>query len=146
MSNYIDLPIYRRSKVVTYAKVSKRDFERISKFRWYLDSQGYARRVWCVDGKQHSIRLHQEILKSGSRTVDHKNRNKLDCRRENLRFASKSLNAHNTERKGVYFNKWQNRFYAHCRVNGIRHSLGGYRTRKEAESAVVNFRTEMGLV
>jgi hypothetical protein len=146
-TNYIDLPIYRRNAIVAHAKVSPQDFKRVSKHRWYLDAQGYARRVWYVGGRQSSKRLHQEILgdKPGQ-VIDHKNQDRLDCRRENLRHVGKSLNAHNTKRVGVYFNSLQNRFYAHCRVEGVRHSLGGHPTRQAAENAVKSFRRERGLV
>ena len=147
MNNHIDLPIYKRGKgVVAFAKVSPRDYDDISQWKWYLHDQGYAFRVWYVDGWQRSVRLHQAIMgKKRGFVIDHRNRDKLDCRRCNLRFATKSQNAHNTARKGVYYCKWRRRFYAHCRVNGTRHSLGGYSTREEAESVVVKFREEMGL-
>lgn len=150
MSNYIDL--HRRGKgVVARAKVDSCDHARLSLFKWYLFKNGnflYGRRVWYVDGKQKSVYLHQEVL-GGNRegfVIDHVNRDTLDNRRCNLRWASKSLNAHNSERVGVYFNKKQNRFYAHCRLDGVRHSLGGYGTRLEAVESVLKFRTEMGLV
>lgn len=150
MNNYIDL--HRRSKgVVARAKVSSGDHARLSAFKWYLVKRGnffYGRRVWYVNGKQFSIYLHQEVMGESPRpglVIDHINRDGLDNRRNNLRWATRSENAHNTERKGVYFNKLQTRFYAFCAVDGKRHSLGGYRTRIEAEQAVVEFRKERHL-
>lgn len=149
MTNFIDL--HQRGKgVVARAKVSSEDYTRLSQNKWYLffnSGKPYGRRVFRVNGKQKTVYLHQEVLgvKDGF-VIDHKNRDTLDNRRCNLRWASKSLNAHNSDRKGVYFCKWRRRFFAHCRVDGKRHSLGGHATREEAEMAVVNFRTEMGLV
>lgn len=147
MSNYIDLPLFSYlGEVVGWAKVSPEDWNHVSQFRWIRDGHGYARRTWVEGGKQWSVSLHVEIMgKKPGFVIDHKNQDKLDCRRRNLRFATKSQNAHNTQRKGVYYCKWRRRFFAHCRVDGKRHSLGGYATREEAEEAVVKFRQKMGL-
>lgn len=119
----------------------------VHNYTWGFSSHGYLRRAVVENGRQRIIYLHREImgLGPGDPLVDHINGNKLDNRKCNLRLATKSQNAHNTKRKGVYFDKRDGRYYAHCRVNGIRHSLGGHSTRKKAEKTVSEFRRMMGL-
>ena len=74
------------------ALVSDEDFERVSKFKWNLNSSNYAG-AW-IDGEQ--IFLHRFIM--GARKgeeVDHINGSRLDCRRENLRLCTHSQNIAN---------------------------------------------------
>jgi hypothetical protein len=95
--------------------VSEVDYDKVQQGKWHL-SGGYAVGV-CGDFKG---RLHRFIMgaKTGEPMVDHINNNKLDNRRENLRFATSSENGRNrTKAKestskyyGVHFNsenkKW----------------------------------------
>lgn len=154
MSSYIDLPLYRRSKgVVAWAKVSSGDFSRVSKFKWYLMTNGnylYARRVWYEDKKQRSIYLHCEIL--GFRqgfVVDHKNGDGLDCRRSNLRFVNRSVNRYNTARvrsdsksgvKGVYWHTQNQCWVAYSKIGGKKIHLGCFDDLDEAGEVVKEFR------
>lgn len=81
------------------------DYDHVSKHRW-RSYRGYVRRV--TSGK--AIWLHRVILGLGPkaedpRETDHKNRDKMDNRRSNLRVADKSQNAANIPRvrlKGPY--------------------------------------------
>lgn len=93
-----------------FALVDKQfeDFLRAN-FSWqlsvdYFDSGSYAqgKRRANVQNQPKYVALHRMVMKlSGEdidgRIVDHINRNKLDNRRENLRFASRSENWHNSE-------------------------------------------------
>lgn len=68
------------------------DLEECLKFTWYLDSCGYAR---TTIGKS-KVRLHKFLTKTDRYTlIDHINRNRLDCRKSNLRKCSYDLNALN---------------------------------------------------
>lgn len=103
----------------------------------------YAKRGWRQGGKQVSEYLHRVVAKrmgiDGS--VDHKDRNGLNCRRSNLRQANKSQNASNSVRRkqshsgyrGVQpdCNKW------HARIkDGARNVyLGSFSTPEEAARA-----------
>lgn len=76
-----------------FALVDDGDFERVLKFRWHAQKSGrltYAKRgVW--NGKNNdTVFLHQFI--AGTKNIDHRNGNGLDCRRQNLRPANKSQN------------------------------------------------------
>lgn len=68
------------------------DLNECLKHTWYLDSVGYAR---TSIGKT-KVRLHKFITKTDRNTlIDHINRNRLDCRKANLRECSYELNALN---------------------------------------------------
>ncbi len=77
------------------------DYAELSKFKWNLnqhDGNGYVRRV--ENGTRRIIFLHKVILGAGSgQEVDHRNRNRLDNRRENLRLATHGQNAKNRKRQ-----------------------------------------------
>lgn len=107
-------------------------------------SEGY----WCVmvEGKQELLHRVVMDLPAGC-TVDHKNNNKDDCRKENLRVATYSQNNCNVGKKlfmrtptskykGVY--KYKDRFYpwwAYIKFEGKRKSLGYFKTEIEAAEA-----------
>jgi AP2 domain/HNH endonuclease len=83
------------------ALVSDRDFERVRPFSWHPHSRGYAQ-AW-INGRK--VLLHRFIKRAEpGRNVDHRNTNKRDCQRRNLRWANKSQNGRNSKvRKGRQF-------------------------------------------
>lgn len=123
------------------AIIDSKYLENCNKYKWYLDNCGYARTHF--NGK--TIRLHQFIwfLRTGENTklIDHKDRNKLNCKESNLRIASKSLNSINKELQsnnssgitGVYFNKTNNYWYARINYNKKQKSFCS----KEKEECIV---------
>lgn len=76
-----------------YAIVDTADFEWLNQWKWHLSSFGYALRRIAVDGKRENIWMHRLINKTpeGFQT-DHKNRNRLDNRRENLHTVTRQQN------------------------------------------------------
>lgn len=91
------------------------DFEKLTarNRRWYIDSYGYPT-GWRNDIRQ-PISMHRVILpKELGKHIDHINRDKLDNRKENLRYVSYSENSQNKPGwtdcgyKGVHKNgrKW----------------------------------------
>lgn len=108
----------------------------VSSRKWTL-SGGYVRATVPIDGERC---LHRIIMRpSPEQEVDHKDRNRLNCQRENLRFATRQQNAANREfpknrkHRGVVFHngKWQ----ASIRVNYRLKYLGRFNTEKEAADA-----------
>ena len=101
-------------------------------------------------GKQRPVRLHRVIarrmgLAIDGKHVDHKNRNGLDCRRENLRVATMSQNKCNMPAprsnasgfKGVHFDKRTGRWVAQIGIGGRREWLGYHDTPIQAHAAYV---------
>lgn len=82
-----------------YTKISKRDIKKVLNFNnirpfWFLHSNGYvATTIYDNENKtyylhQYIMNVHNDNLTSLEKTVDHINRDKLDNRQNNLRFAN----------------------------------------------------------
>ena len=123
-----------------YSLVDNEDFDRINSFRWhyhqYRDT-GYAARGKSIDRKERVIWLHYEVLNlkypyKYKYQIDHKNGNKLDNQKRNLRFCTKEQNASNCRRyknnksgyKGVYWFKYNRKWSCQIQKNKIRFFLG----------------------
>ena len=78
-----------------YMLIDTEDFEKVSKHTWYKDSWGYGHSF--INGKHK--RCHNLIMGKApdGLVTDHINRNKLDNRKENLRFCSHYVNTHNRD-------------------------------------------------
>ena len=74
----------------------KKNFEKVSGYKWSLSSGGYAQAI-----KNKKTTLFQYLIKENpspkenKTLIDHINQNKLDNREENLRITSYSVNLHN---------------------------------------------------
>ena len=78
------------------AIVDVEDLNSCLPYSWYLDSDGYVR---TTIGKE-KVRMHKFLTNTDRYTlIDHINRNRLDCRRANLRECSYALNALNKGRQ-----------------------------------------------
>lgn len=87
----------RDGSVRDYALVDDDVFEELGSLRWSLHSQGYAYRQ-APGLPRRNVLLHRAVmgLEYGDRReIDHENRIKLDCRRENLRITDRHGNAQN---------------------------------------------------
>lgn len=86
----------RKGKVVASALVDDEDFAALSEYHWCRHSRGYAKRR--VQGNVQ-ILMHRQIMgdaPADGLEVDHINRCKLDNRRSNLRWVTRSENVRNT--------------------------------------------------
>jgi hypothetical protein len=131
------------------ALVDDEDFERVMQKKWHVTrdkEKVYAHHTYRNPEnwkKMCSIRMHRFILglTNPEVEVDHKNRNGLDCQKENLRLATDIQNAHNVRRhkdnvsgvKGVRLKngKWE----ASIMCEGVRHYLGQFSGIEEAANA-----------
>lgn len=156
---------YRRVKVLPdkYAKVSPEDFHNISQYTWWArEWSGKYSAVRLLPGGNYGkvVYMHRQIMfdlnpksetlnpkqiqisndKNSKLLVDHKNRDSMDNRRGNLRFATKSQNNMNrsgrkgtsSKYKGVSWYKSRKCWRAMIKVNGKRKSLGYYESEIEA--------------
>lgn len=89
----------RTKHQVYYTEVDQQDYERFVSFKWYLDSKGYVYRNRLENGHRKPSRLHREIMGVDDPTIliDHKDRNRLNNKRKNLREATKAQNAMNSQ-------------------------------------------------
>jgi hypothetical protein len=128
-----------------WALVDDEDFEAISAYRWHLH-EGYAGRNALIDGCKRIILMHRQILglvpEDTGRTGDHKNRDRLDNRRENLRIITRAQQRENVSpygRSGVRGVSFRDgRWRARCRNK----HLGSFPTIEEAEAVVRAYRAQ----
>ena len=67
--------------------------------------------------------------------IDHINNNSLDNRIENLRILTHQQNQFNTNAKGYYWNKQNNKWHAQIRINGKNNFLGVFAEEEDAHQA-----------
>lgn len=112
----------------------------LAEYKWHCDG-GYAKRNCRKTGKHRVLRLHREILNAPKGVhVDHRNGDKLDNRRCNLRLCSNAENQWNRGRKsnsssglkGVSFNTERRKWHATISLNGQHIHLGRFRRRRHA--------------
>lgn len=117
------------------------------------DKDGYS--ITHFSGRQWKVHHLVWIYHYGYKPVmiDHINRNKSDNRIENLREATKSLNAYNTGLqinntsgcKGVSWNERLKKWHAYIGSKKTRKHIGFFTTLQEAENARFNKEKEMGI-
>jgi len=124
------------------AKVSDEDYEKLSRFKWYLAGSGkkYACRQFQLKRYKHYIYMHREIMGNPAQLVDHINGDPLDNRRSNLRLANHHQNginaclskANTTGYKNIYFHKSRKKWYVRVRIPGGEKFAGYYDLKSEA--------------
>lgn len=129
----------------------KEDYNLISQYCWDIDnSNGYPKTIDRVNktGKLYLHRLVMGCIKGDNKIVDHINRNRVDCRKSNLRIVNstqsainKGIRRDNTSGvRGVAFNNQCNKWEAYITINKKRKHIGLFDSfesamiaRKEAE-------------
>jgi hypothetical protein len=121
------------------ALVDDDQFEGLLLHLWRYASSGYAVRTVRINGRRRHIFMHRQIMAAQpGQLVDHINGDRLDNRRENLRFVTRSQNQHNRRKnargsspyKGV---SWHTRgWHVRIRVQGQRIHLGYYPCPRQA--------------
>lgn len=125
------------------AIVDEQDFNCLSQYDWTFDGV-YAHRSVKIGNKWTHVRLHHVILGKHpvGLHVDHRNGDKLDNRRSNLRFATRSQNLANAKlrkdntsgAKGVY-QIGEHKWYAQVRANGRTYHVGRFTNFNDAVNA-----------
>lgn len=149
--NTTRLPIHGRYEdqrvVVAYATVLDDDFTKTLQLRtWTLAGSGYP----ATGRKGKTLYLHRVIFERyggvipAGMLIDHIDRNPLNDVPDNLRLATKSLNAVNTGRRrtnksgyvGITKAGKGQRWYARVTVNNLPIYLGCFKSPREAADAV----------
>ena len=133
-SNYYEVVLYSglgEQEEIARTKIDKDDLEKIKNYKWYLNDSNYVISN-NVNGKK--ARLHQLILgKKKGLITDHKNTDRLDNRKRNLRFVTKSQNGMNRKNvKGYCWNKKNKNWNAYIMINCKKIFLGCFENKKNA--------------
>jgi hypothetical protein len=147
---YREIPLHDRTgAIVAWAKVDPEDYEQAMAFRWH-NSSGYAKRC-----RGHSkVPLHRDVLglaPGDGAEVDHISRDKLDCRKSNLRVVTHQRNQCNmgsrggaSRFRGVVWHKRQQVWQAQATFKGKNNFLGMYPEEEDAARAVNAFWARLG--
>lgn len=144
------IPLHGKRGNGKNALVSDEDYESLIKYRWTLDSYGYALRSAHKDlGKGKTISMHRQVFGSTDAfRIDHIDRNSLNNQRENLREATQTQNLQNRGEqsnntsgyKGVCYltangHQRRKRWIAQIKIDGKQKRIGYFHTAKEAALA-----------
>lgn len=124
--NYAEIILTNRDCAeIARAKIDISIIDIIQKCKWHLTKKGYVR-------SKHSY-LHQLVLaKKEGMQIDHINRDKLDNRSCNLRYATASENMVNNGAAGVCWSTLNNKWVAYITKNYKTKWLGYFKTKEEA--------------
>lgn len=138
----IGIKLYNSSyELVGECIIDKEDYDKVKNIRWRLGGDGYA--VNNSD-KKENLYVHRIINDTPKDLFcDHINRDKLNCKKENLRTVTHRLNcinigtqSRNTSGvKGVSWSKSQQKWRSRITINSKEISLGQYKNYLDAVKA-----------
>ena len=99
--DYAEIVLYNcKNEEVTRALIDLDDIERVNKYKWHLDNDGY---IQTTINNKH-IRLHRFLMNiweedfSWDRVINHINHNRLDNRKSNLEIVTQKENMNKSTR------------------------------------------------
>ena len=130
LSDHAEIILRNNKQEVTgVALIDLDDVEKCKNIKWTTRKDGY------VYGGKEKIRLHRFVLNyEGDLDVDHKNRNPLDNRKDNLRTVPRAINAQNNSSVGVSFDSSTGKWRSYFQRYGNYYTVGAYNTFEEAIS------------
>lgn len=143
--DYITLNISKEETGESYdVLINKEDFNLVSKGQWFVnigrkntDLKDIIHILWTkkINGKRHNYNIYQWILDTKDKNIiiDHKNMNRLDNRRQNLRISNGSENATNQDHKGYNYDEPTGKYLVRITVNKKGINIGRYDTERQAE-------------
>ena len=126
------------------AIVDESDFEWLNQWKWFYHNGGYAARSIWENGKNRLLLMHRIILNPPPRMQgDHRNGNRLDNRRCNLRICTRSQQAMNSKKrsgcsscyKGVMWAADWQKWKAKIKLDGKQRFLGHFDSEQRAARA-----------
>jgi len=128
--DYCEIVLYNKyCQEVAKTKIDKEDLSKTKQHKWGIDGKGYS--VSRINGKM--IKLHQFIIgKKDGYTIDHKNRDKLDNRKQNLRYCTISQNLMNRKSKGFYWHVSTSKWMAYITKDKKMINLGLFKNKDDA--------------
>lgn len=114
-----------KGNLVGEALIDLEDYEKCRNIKWHLSAKGY------VQNTGRGIKL-QHVVWGKKILLDHRSRNRLDCRKQNLRLCTLKENNQNQGRAcnntsgyiGVSWHKRAKKWAAYIKANGKRIHLG----------------------
>lgn len=122
------------------AMVDDIDYMWARHFNWVINDKGYA----CIRQHKKSVFLHKVVMNADAgQIIDHKDRDKMNCQRDNLRPATNSENTINSDHgsrgkspyRGVDQDKRSGRWRAYIQKDKKRKYLGMFEYEIEAAKA-----------
>ena len=130
------------------AIVDDEDYPSLSRYKWHCSNKGYACRAVRRNKRAVNIIMHRQILNAPKgKIIDHINRNRLDNRKLNLRFANSYQNGYNHKKAirlgkptssiyiGVSWNKATKFWDSYLAVDGKRLKVGNFKNERHAAMA-----------
>lgn len=116
----------RDGSVRAHALVDDEDFEWLSQWAWQLHAEGYVQRVQRRAGRRILVLMHRLLMGLPAAQVDHKNGDRLDNQRHNLRVTTPSGNQQNARlsivagsgHRNVYWREARRKYQVVFKVNG----------------------------
>lgn len=126
---------------VHFALVDDEDYDWLSCYRWHLSGCGGAIR-WQGENKKN-VSMHREIMGYPKMFLDHRDRDRLNNQKSNLRPCTQKENSRNrgprrrskSGYKGVHWNKSSHKWHAQIEVDGKNIYLGLFSNIEEAAKA-----------
>lgn len=152
MRSEVRVPLFNRAgDVVAEALIDATDSDMVLKRRWRRTAYGYA--ITGSPLARTDIPMHRLILgleRGDPRQGDHRNGDRLDNRRGNLRIVTNAQNAQNqaskggaSKHRGVSYIKRADRWIGYVKVSGRRYSTTRFKTEEEAAEATRQLRAEL---
>lgn len=148
----VPVPLHRRDgSIVGYATIDAADAEMVLAHRWRRTAFGYA--ITGSVSKDTDVLMHRMLLglaRGDRRQGDHRNGDRLDNRRSNLRVVTNAQNSQNqrarggsSRHRGVSRRADTGRWVGYATVDGRRYRTKCFDTEEQARAAAAALRQQL---
>jgi len=154
--SYVLLKVFRKDLTESYdILIDKSYFKKVSEGQWFGcigRKNTHLKDILCIlwtksiKGKKQNFQIYQWILDTKDKEIiiDHKNTNRLDNRRQNLRISNPVENAVNQSCNGYNLDAPTGRYLTRVTCGGKAINIGRYDTELEAETVFLKAYIIMG--